>query len=85
MLFTRWITKATNTQTEYVTLIAFQLQQWLQERPSMLRHTHTACLVLFTNKEIKVYKTVILTAILSYTGVQLGLSHKGRNTGLRVF
>ena len=37
-----WITKATNTQTEYVTLIAFPLQQWLQERTSMLRHTYTA-------------------------------------------
>jgi len=27
-----WIAKATNTHSEYVTLIAFQLQQWLHER-----------------------------------------------------
>jgi len=27
-----WITKATNTHSEYVTLIAFPLQQWLCER-----------------------------------------------------
>ena len=31
-----WITKATNTHSEYVTLIAISLQQWLHERTSML-------------------------------------------------
>ena len=35
----------THTQSQYVILIPFPLQQWLQERASMLRHTHTACLV----------------------------------------
>jgi len=29
----RWITKATNTQSEYVTLITFQLQQWYTNAP----------------------------------------------------
>jgi hypothetical protein len=28
-----WITKATNTHSEYAILIAFPLQQWLHERP----------------------------------------------------
>jgi hypothetical protein len=32
-----WIPKATNTHSEYVLLIAFPLQQWLQERGSALR------------------------------------------------
>ena len=32
-----WITKATNTHSEYVILIAFPWQQWLQERASVLR------------------------------------------------
>ena len=32
-----WIPKATNTHSEYVTLIAFPLQQWLHERTSLLR------------------------------------------------
>jgi len=27
-----WIPKATNTHSQYVTLIAFPLQQWLHER-----------------------------------------------------
>jgi hypothetical protein len=43
-----WITKATQTHThsEYVILIAFPLQQLLQERASMLRYTYIACLVI---------------------------------------
>ena len=40
-----WITKAINTRSEYVILIAFPLQQLLHERASMLRYTYTACLV----------------------------------------
>jgi hypothetical protein len=32
-----WITKATNTQSEYVILIAFQGQQWMHERPLIQR------------------------------------------------
>ena len=32
-----WIPKATDTHSEYVTLIAFPLQQWLHERTSVLR------------------------------------------------
>jgi len=36
--FAGWITKATNTHTEYLTLVALQLQQWLHENASILRH-----------------------------------------------
>jgi len=32
-----WITKATGTRSVYVILIAFRLQQWLHDRPTMLR------------------------------------------------
>jgi hypothetical protein len=41
------ITEATNTHSEYVILIAFPLQQLLDERASMLRYTrkYMACLV----------------------------------------
>ena len=38
-----WITKATNTHSEYVILIAFPPQQWLYERASMLRYTYNLC------------------------------------------
>ena len=37
MRFGRWITKATDRHSEYVTLIALRLKQWLRERATMLR------------------------------------------------
>jgi len=39
------IPKPTNTHSEYVILIAFPQQRWLNESASMLRYTHIACLV----------------------------------------
>jgi hypothetical protein len=39
------IPKATDTNSEYVILIALPLQQCLYERASMLRYTYTAFLV----------------------------------------
>jgi len=42
-----WLPKATNTHSQYVILIAFPLQQCLQERPSVLRYTYLACVVHF--------------------------------------
>jgi hypothetical protein len=42
-----WIPKAIVTQSEYVILIAFPLQQRLYARVSMLRYTYIACLVMF--------------------------------------
>ena len=40
------ITKATNTHSAYVILIA-ALQLWLQEGTSLLRYMYIACLVIF--------------------------------------
>jgi len=40
-----WITKATNTPSDYIILIAFAQQQRLQERASTLRYTYIASLV----------------------------------------
>jgi hypothetical protein len=42
-----WVPKATNTHSEYVTLIAFPMQQWMQDRASVLRYTYIAWLVKF--------------------------------------
>jgi len=39
-----WMPKATNTPSEYVTLIAFPHQQWLHERAPMLRYVYVLCL-----------------------------------------
>ena len=41
-----WVHKATHTHTEYVILIVFLIQQWLQESASMLRYTYITFLVL---------------------------------------
>jgi len=41
-----WIPKATNTHSQYITLIPFPLQYWLHERAYMLRCTYIVCLVL---------------------------------------
>jgi len=40
-----WITRDTNTDSEYVTFTALPLQQWLHGRASVLRCTHIASLV----------------------------------------
>jgi hypothetical protein len=40
-----WVPKATAAPSEYVILIAFVRQQWLQQCASVLRYTYTVCLV----------------------------------------
>ena len=40
------IPKTTNPHSEYVTFIAFPVQQWLHERPSLLRYTSLRVLTL---------------------------------------
>jgi hypothetical protein len=47
MHFACFKTKATNSHTEYVILIAFVLQKWLDKRTFMLQFTYIAYLVLF--------------------------------------
>jgi len=44
MRFAYWITKATDTHAEYVTLISFPLQQWLYDHASVLRYTYVVWL-----------------------------------------
>ena len=46
MRFVCWISKATDTHSEYVIFIAFPLQQWLYERASVWRCTYIALLFL---------------------------------------
>jgi len=45
-----WILKATYTHRGCVILIAFPLQQWLQESASVLHYTYTACPVGVTKE-----------------------------------
>jgi len=46
-----WITKATDTQSEYIIFSAFAVQQWLKERVSVLRYTYNDCLVCYYNEK----------------------------------
>ena len=40
-----WMSKAVDTLSEYVIVIAFPLQQFLHENPSLLLYAYIACLV----------------------------------------
>jgi hypothetical protein len=44
-----WITQATNTHSEYATLIVFPFQQRLHERASSLRYTYIASHIKYQN------------------------------------
>jgi hypothetical protein len=57
-----WITRATNTHSQYVILIAFPLQQWLRERASILRYTYVACLVNIPYSELAIPHIIQVTA-----------------------
>jgi len=52
MRFACWITKATDTHSEYIICIAFSQQEWLRERASKLRYTYAfiTCLVYLETK-----------------------------------
>ena len=56
-----WITKAANTNSQYVILIFFLLQQWLHERASML--CYSVLSVLF----LKMWRELADIGILSLT------------------
>jgi len=45
MCFACWITKATDTHLEYLILISFPHQQWLNDHASVLCNMYMACLV----------------------------------------
>ena len=62
-----WIRKAANTHPVCVILIAFPLQQWLYERPSMLRYTYIACPVLSSPRSFAFYNCPLsFSSICSY-------------------
>ena len=46
MRFTCWVTKATDTHSEYVILITFPGQQWLRERAGMFLYTYIVLFIL---------------------------------------
>jgi hypothetical protein len=53
-----WIPNATNTHSKHVTLIAFQRQQWLHERASVLRYTNITCFVI-SRKTLSIFVMLV--------------------------
>jgi len=47
MHFACWLTKATDTHSEYLIVIAVPLQEWLHEGTSILRYIFDICFVNF--------------------------------------
>jgi len=63
-----WITKATDTQSEYVIFIAFPWQQWLYERVSML-HLHAnclSCLCLVQYVAFKLFRIILFPYLIEF-------------------
>ena len=61
MRFACWISKAANTQSEYVIFIAFPWQKRLSERPSVLGYIYGACPCVFCLKrEVEVTSKTFL-------------------------
>ena len=60
MRFACWITKATDTPSEYVILIAFPCQQWLSECALILRYTYSTLSVLILSERLINYRTPAL-------------------------
>ena len=60
----RWITKATNTHSEYVTLTPFQPQQWLQEHASLSRYMNITSISEFKSTWSSTIYILILHSFL---------------------
>ena len=56
MRIARWITNATDTHAEYVTLIAFPRQKLLRECATTFLHIHIAFLVVFNVGMSRIYR-----------------------------
>jgi hypothetical protein len=84
MRFAFWITKATDTHSEYLTLIALSRQQWLRERSSMSRRKLPVFLMKPTTAltTIQQYKCNIITHDSSVL-LSGALRQKGLKTNVR--
>jgi hypothetical protein len=75
MRFACFITKATDTHSQYVILIAFPRQQWLSERASMLRlYPHRlSCLILLRVRiptALLLLSTITSKSVPQYSSIQ---------------
>jgi hypothetical protein len=71
-----WITKATNTHSQYVILIVFPPQQWLRERASILCYTYIDRLVKILFDTLEENKTTTIKE-----KVKVKVNRPGRHMG----
>ena len=70
------ILKATNTHIQYVTFTAFPLQQWLQERTSLMVYPYVVCLVTASTVYQGNIQSASLLVICMQTCIhRIGTSH----------
>ena len=79
--FACWITKATDTHTQYATRTAFPRQQWLRERASMLRYTYPQESPWLTLEGIVRYLIWKSTSLITGGFLSLGASSWGGKYG----
>jgi hypothetical protein len=68
------VTKAANTHSEYVILIAFPQQQWWHERASMLRHKYISSLVCGLGIDLHDIVCRCVSISLDYTALNSGMT-----------
>jgi len=64
-----WITKATHTHSEYITLIAFPLQQWLHECALMWSYMRITCLFIISlvQSTSRYFRKITLNTVFPFT------------------
>jgi hypothetical protein len=72
MRFACRIAKATDSHTEYVTLIDFLGQQWFRERASVLLHMYIVSLIFIWTKLRAHYREQIDSGFVSFIYLQFG-------------
>ena len=83
MRISRWVPKATNTQSQHAILIAFALQQWLNERTSMLRYTTLPVLFCLTGIKCRANCHFFISSVLTNKfGVRLNIFDRNPQTPL---
>jgi hypothetical protein len=79
MRFACWITKATDTHTEYVILIPFPRLQWLRERASVLPYAYDSSLVCFSVAKFCIVWTIFNLILYPSKERTFTLSEVSRN------
>jgi hypothetical protein len=83
MRISRWVLQSTNTQSQYVILVSFALQQWLNERISVLRYSTLPVLFCLTGSKCRANCHFFISFVLTNKfGVRLNIFDRDPQTPL---